>query len=100
MTDYISRWDAINAIQEHFTEDGFRGYKDGQKMLDRINAIPAADVRENKRGKWDDKKVAFYFKCSECGCCVRAFAGEVFLDYAQEWNFCPNCGADMREEQT
>ena len=55
---------------------------------------------KRKKGKWDDKRVAFYFKCSECGCCVRAFAGEVFLDYAQEWNFCPNCGADMRCPQT
>ena len=36
-------------------------------------------------------------KCSECGCCVRAFSGEVFLDYGQEWNYCPNCGAKMDE---
>lgn len=48
-------------------------------------------------GHWDDKRVAFYLKCSECGCCVRAFGGEVFLDYGQEWNYCPNCGAKMDE---
>ena len=56
---------------------------------------PAADVQEVKHGRWDDSKVAFYLKCSECGCCVRAFVGEVFLDYAQEWHYCPNCGSRM-----
>ena len=60
-----------------------------------LKNAPTAEVSEVKRGRWDDKKVAFYLKCSECGCCVRAFAGEVFLDYGQEWNYCPNCGAKM-----
>lgn len=53
---------------------------------------------EVRHGRWDDKSVAFYLKCSECGCCVRAFSGEVFLDYSQEWNYCPNCGASMESE--
>ena len=55
------------------------------------------DVETVKHGHWDDTKVAFYLKCSECGCCVREFVGEVFLDYLQEWNYCPNCGAKMDE---
>ena len=118
MTDYISREAANIAIQKKMQEYinksvqplGFGRYREDdlftnaalgcRAALEEVKAIPAADVREVKRGKWDDKKVAFYFKCSECGCCVRAFAGEVFLDYAQEWNFCPNCGSDNREEQT
>ncbi len=49
------------------------------------DAIPAADVREVVRGKWKVNPV--YIKCSLCK--------EAFLLIPQ--NFCPNCGADMRE---
>lgn len=62
------------------------------KKMPTIDAVPVV------HGHWDDKRVAFYLKCSECGCCVRAFSGEVFLDYGQEWHYCPNCGANMDEE--
>ena len=41
--DLISRQDAMGAVQEHFNDDGFKGYDDGQKMLDRIKALPSAD---------------------------------------------------------
>lgn len=61
--------------------------------------IPAADVREVKRGRWSFDNIIFTdadgvsrsgmrgYKCSECGgFCIG------------ESNFCPNCGADMRRE--
>ena len=59
--------------------------------------FPAADVREVKRGKWIDDKVSFYLGCSECGCFLE-YAVDTFLDEGDHYNFCPNCGADMREE--
>lgn len=64
------------------------GYGD---VLDDLEYFPAADVRENKRGKWKLGQEDIYsiFICSECGDTCYWSA-----------NFCPNCGADMREEQT
>ena len=50
---YILRGKAYSALQEHFTEGGFKDYDDGQKCMDRIKAIPAADVVE-------------VVKCGEC----------------------------------
>lgn len=47
---YILRGEAYSALQEHFTEGGFKDYTDGQKCFDRIKAIPAADVV--KRPRW------------------------------------------------
>lgn len=44
MNDTISREDARNAVQDHFNDDGFKGYFDGQKMMDRINALPSAEA--------------------------------------------------------
>lgn len=44
MTDLISRADAMGAVQDHFNDNGFKGYDDGQKMMDRIKALPSADA--------------------------------------------------------
>ena len=43
---------------------------------------------ERKKGKWIDDGFVGQYCCSEC-------------DYysIDEYNFCPNCGADMREDQ-
>jgi len=58
-----------------------------------IEQIPAADVRPVVRGKWsivyDDFMKSNYTTCS---CCGKEYFG------ANGFNFCPNCGADMREE--
>ena len=43
MSDLISRADAMGAVQDHFNANGFKGYDDGQKMMDRIKALPSAD---------------------------------------------------------
>lgn len=42
--DLISRADAMMAVQDHFNADGFKGYDDGQKMMDRIKALPSAEA--------------------------------------------------------
>ena len=56
--------------------------------------FPAADVRPVVRGKWKDAMQSCndspHVKCSVCG--------EYYWRYFKKFNFCPNCGADMREE--
>ena len=60
----------------------------------RLESIPAADVRPVVRGKWlDDWETG----CSECSVCHDSFLWEDFKGVA-DWNYCPNCGADMRPE--
>ena len=55
----------------------------------RLMSLP--DVVERKKGKWISRKNELknkdWWTCSEC---------QGRFDY--EWKFCPNCGADMREE--
>ena len=57
-----------------------------RKLRDRLIAN-GVTVRE--RGRWEDVSLRFTQvkeKCSVCGGIV----------YAHGFNFCPNCGADMR----
>ena len=88
MAEYIKRDKAINAV--------FEAFADGRSVYIALETVPAADVAPVVRGRWDDKTVAFFFKCSECGCCV-GHRHDVFLDRGK-LNYCPNCGAKMEGE--
>lgn len=61
------------------------------KAKSEFQALPAADVRPVVRGKWID---GF---CSACHTEAITEWNDVGGEYALS-NFCPNCGADMREE--
>ena len=54
-----------------------------------MERIPAADVREVKRGKWE-----VHYPLATCSVCGNT------MEIVTQLNFCPNCGADMREEWT
>ena len=75
----------LRGASEGYYDDSF------EKVLD---AIPTADVVEVRHGKWKiselpkGKKLKY---CSECG------FGQNMHD-ERSYNFCPNCGADMRGE--
>lgn len=44
MSELISKDGAVGAVQDHFNADGFKGYDDGQKMMDRIKALPSVEA--------------------------------------------------------
>ena len=54
-------------------------------------------IEERKKGKWiNHGQYADFFphceyRCSECD--------QPYLEIEMTWNFCPNCGADMRGEK-
>jgi len=60
-----------------------------------IEALQAETVRLwPKRGKWINSKERMRpDMCSVCGCIYEA---DRFMDKIA-WNYCPNCGADMRK---
>ena len=97
MIDYISRENAIEAICVKGTQKEREGVctmtmaEIKQSGVDIISSLPAADVKPVIHGKWVNKSTEdgrFTYKaCSVCGFPHRAFF---------EFNFCSNCGADMR----
>ena len=97
--DTISRKAAIDAIDKLMVSIPTVGGKD---LMDDVNRIRAEDISvikrlpsaqpERKRGKWEIYVISMFdgegCRCSECG-----------LEGVPYWDFCPNCGADMRGEQ-
>ena len=99
MDDYISRQAAIEALDEEpdvWSDDGYSyGLRD-QWRYDKsaIEAVQSADVRENVHGNWVgiDDDPCETFECDRCGFVLDDWIQGAF------YNFCPNCGADMRKE--
>ena len=94
MADYISREAAIEKITALINKSGkYTAYESGADDACYIveHEVPAADVRPVVRGKWnhDGSDWKNRFICDQCGY-------KWFFE-AEEANFCPNCGADMRE---
>ena len=76
---YITKRDAIEAIRR-------------ERDIKAIADLPSADVVERKRGYWVHDTWGGYLmpqcRCSNCDLYVQ-----------QETNFCPDCGANMRERE-
>ena len=76
---------ALEAVEEHWRRVHWeRGWSDNG---------PAADVRPVVRGRWVEKPYMLGTTnvCSVCG--------ENYGMPHRKFKFCPNCGADMREEK-
>lgn len=120
--DLIRRKDALIKIQGRFSKMYI-----GDVLTEDINAIPSVDAvpkdfhdktceamakrhqeeiaeLQPKRGKWIHDRVTFVdseyksrglrvLEIPECSC------SECKIYVFQESNFCPNCGADMRERK-
>lgn len=91
---YIEREAAIAAAFSA-TSLGNSAFRDVYDTVSRLRLIPAADVRPVVRGEWgyrwkihgDGRRPTELFPCTVCG-----------FENTSATNFCPNCGADMREE--
>lgn len=58
-----------------------------------LDEQPTADVRENVKGRWIEKHYAI-----NCSVCKKCLWSSPYIDLVKKFNFCPNCGADMRGE--
>jgi hypothetical protein len=107
MDSLISRQAAIDALAEDmpqpYTPDGSHPADEGIFMAQEIYADCIQTLKElpsarpdRKKGEWipafDGKFTggAYWFSCSKC----KRIVPEVRNG---GWNFCPKCGADMRE---
>lgn len=89
MSDLIYREDAKDFVRHAWAK--------GLDVIEYLDEVPAADVQPVVRGKWEEWWP---------GDCALIMTGEEMLwmcskcnaKFLEQSNFCPNCGADMREE--
>ena len=91
---YIKASECEKYFYEHLDDNGMIG------AMNAIDEMPAADVQPVKRGRWIDiheyckmngyipSGVAVYYWCSEC-----------MNEQEKTSDFCPCCGANMREPE-
>jgi hypothetical protein len=81
---------------------------DGRMPADIVNEIPTVDAVEVVHGEYRTKILCggsyeeWGYVCSVCGCTVSDRSKLSFGKFArgnQKLNYCPNCGADMRERK-
>ena len=107
--EYIEREAAIDALTERNLVVHMDSVNDGlvascHRSAQRVIAnIPAADVRPVVRGKWIQTTQPMGWRdedCAECSVCGEDFVLDEWAmdEFTNLMNFCPNCGADMREE--
>lgn len=113
MDDLISRQAAIDATWEE------PNYTDPINVLtevrDRIKELPSAQPNlqqacnqlatntKPKTGKWiycedDDAQYVDGYRCDQCGFFVPWDYKHKSPYFIEEYHYCPNCGADMKEE--
>ena len=100
--DSIYRQAAINALDNYCNEEcEIRDYNwcpdcQYENFKKVLMALPTAQP-ERKKGKW-----MFSSKDLKCVCtvCWYGIYGRPYpnKDFIPPYNFCPNCGADMRDE--
>lgn len=83
MGDLISRCELFNRLAPVQTLGEAYGI---------IQEMPTVDAVPVRHGRWVmmEGELAFWDKCSECG--------KKILHRTPYYDFCPNCGADMRKD--
>lgn len=89
--DLISRQAAIDIAKElTITLDGYE--MSNQAVMNYCAEIMQLPPAHPKRGKWILK--SYRWECDQCGCLIRRV--NPFKGNEWNYNFCPNCGAEMR----
>ena len=97
MDDLISRQAAIDEIKEIYE---WHDNVTKERIIEHFKQLPSAQP-ERKTGQLKYESAYNWFRCNVC----RKIYPSEFMQYFDScqyqpgFNFCPNCGADMRGEQ-
>ena len=102
MNDLISRQAAIDICANAI--DLWRGQLGEGALVAVRDKIAELTPAEPKRSRWlycEDTTADCVdgYRCDQCGFFVPWDYQHKSIDYIKDYNFCPNCGADMRGEQ-
>lgn len=97
MDELISRQAAIRWVKTECNPYGkpTLDFESGKKVIEHLEQMPSAQP-EPKRGKWLPDNNNYIYEQYVCSECKNSFKVDTCMGKPM-WNFCPNCGADMRE---
>lgn len=101
MAEYVDKQKARDLFQQkcYNVSDRINSVEVGmfvEGIMQVLDEATAAGVQPVRRGKWDFQGYQL-FKCTNC---AKIYTQEQLEDIGENWtfpNFCPNCGADLRE---
>lgn len=103
MSDLIDRQAAIDALADMHCKSDEDGYVwiIRSDAWARIDALPSVTPKQ-KTGKWEEKavsdeKVIDEWQSARCSACGKYHTAP-YMYYFNNYNYCPNCGARMTEE--
>ena len=85
------RKEAIEQLKWYFEEDDGTGSDSSTKKAYEV-ALEALKEEPRIKAEWIDEPNCWY-RCSHCGSHYPSIIG------IMEYNYCPDCGADMRKEE-
>ena len=108
MDELISKRAVIEAIEKARANVGHNlEHAIGKSIIEILDDV-GRDINrlqpaQPKRGKWiygEDSMADCVdgYRCDQCGFFVPWDYQHKSIDYIKDYNFCPNCGADMRGE--
>ena len=98
MAEYIDRERIAAKVRELSTH--LLNEWDTIGVLALIDRQPAADVVEVRHGRWIESELdKDFITCSVCKTNKLKMRMAYRADYAQIFNYCPNCGAKMEVEE-
>ena len=105
MSDLIDRQKALDAIQQRAdrVDSVYSAFWEGLIIAqDIVKNLPSAEP-ERKKGTWIEYPDCLKYEDAysddqiACSACHHVFS--ILDNCTEEFNFCPNCGADMRGER-
>lgn len=96
--EYIERYAILNIVNDAVSNNALSYEGCVNEIIERIAQTQSADVVVRKHGKWIDRDDVHYgWNTWQCSVCGDEFILEEGTPDVNGYNFCPNCGADMRK---
>ena len=92
----------IDAEKINLPKGFFNTVDNVPKFYEWVETLPTADVQEVRHGKWEEVVIPsgysneVQYQSARCSVCKRYHTTPYLYTY-YEHNYCPNCGAEMRE---
>lgn len=98
MTRLINADEMVKSLMDmtFYDEEGYTidDYEDRLAIVKSfVNSVPTVEAQPVRHGKW--KKIKGAINCSACKSCSWSTS---FEGLVSSFNYCPNCGANMGED--